>query len=97
MDLTEEQWEEFKRLRQEVRKILLNEWDPLGVKGFPHAQDQYDEYLHEFTQFVWSDSSLGTIVDRFENLERHRMGLNHSDRSRLQEVAKALKSLNVNH
>lgn len=96
MDLTEEQWEEFKRLRQEVREILINVWDPLGVKDFPHAQDEYDAYLHEFTKFVWDDASVETIVDRLQNIQRHRMRLRRSDRDRLQKVASKLRSLEVN-
>ncbi|CDZ67985.1 Hypothetical protein NGAL_HAMBI2605_62680 [Neorhizobium galegae bv. orientalis] len=27
-----------------IRKIMLTEWDPIGVSGIPEAQDEYDAY-----------------------------------------------------
>ncbi|MFD2261794.1 hypothetical protein ACFSM5_02775 [Lacibacterium aquatile] len=28
-----------------IRKILMDEWDPVGVRDNPEAQDEYDEYV----------------------------------------------------
>jgi hypothetical protein len=33
--------------RAEVREILLREWDPIGVRDMPEAQDEYDGYVAE--------------------------------------------------
>jgi hypothetical protein len=33
---------ESRRVRAEVRRVLLDVWDPIGVKDEPNAQDEYD-------------------------------------------------------
>ena len=30
-----------------IRRILMEEWDPLGVDGVPEATDEYDSYLSQ--------------------------------------------------
>ena len=32
---------------EELKALLLNDWDPIGVEGIPEARDEYDAYaLH---------------------------------------------------
>jgi hypothetical protein len=31
--------------RARVREVLMQEWDPIGVRDAPHAQDEYDRYV----------------------------------------------------
>jgi len=33
---------EKRRVKAEIRQILLNVWDPIGVRDEPNAQDEYD-------------------------------------------------------
>jgi len=33
--------------RARVRKLLLHEWDPIGVADVPEASDEYDRYADE--------------------------------------------------
>jgi hypothetical protein len=33
---------ESRRIRVEIRCVLWNVWDPIGVKDDPNAQDEYD-------------------------------------------------------
>ena len=37
--------DESRRIRHEIRRILLQYWDPIGIKDEPLAQDEYDAYL----------------------------------------------------
>jgi hypothetical protein len=30
---------------QELRRLLMTYWDPIGVNGIPEASDEYDTYL----------------------------------------------------
>jgi len=34
-----------RRIRGEIRRVLLNFWDPIGIKNEPMAQDEYDSYI----------------------------------------------------
>ena len=31
--------------RAKIREILMHEWDPIGVRDVPQAQDEYDSYV----------------------------------------------------
>lgn len=35
---------EEKSLLEKLRRVLLNVWDPIGVRDAPQAQDEYDDY-----------------------------------------------------
>jgi hypothetical protein len=35
------------RLLAEIERILLREWDPIGVNDCPGASDEYDSYAFE--------------------------------------------------
>jgi hypothetical protein len=34
-------------LERKVSRILLENWDPLGVRGIPQAEDEYDGHACE--------------------------------------------------
>jgi hypothetical protein len=34
-----------RRVKLEIRRVLLEVWDPIGIKDEPNAQDEYDGYL----------------------------------------------------
>jgi len=36
---------ESRRIRVAIRHVLMDVWDPIGVKDEPNAQDEYDGYL----------------------------------------------------
>jgi hypothetical protein len=36
---------ESRRIRVAIRHVLMDVWDPIGGKGEPNAQDEYDDYL----------------------------------------------------
>jgi hypothetical protein len=36
---------ESRRIRSEIRHVLLRCWDPIGIRDEPNAQDEYDSYL----------------------------------------------------
>ena len=43
-----------KFLLDEIQKILLREWDPIGIQDIPEAQDEYDSYI----PFIYNGSSV---------------------------------------
>jgi hypothetical protein len=34
-----------KRISSDIRGVLLNFWDPIGIKNEPIAQDEYNSYI----------------------------------------------------
>jgi hypothetical protein len=84
--------EEAKRCTALVRRALLEEWDPIGVKDSPHAQDEYDAYVSEVVALVTRHATSEEIFGYLWWLETEHMGLD-GDWSATQKVARALCDL----
>ena len=37
--------EKAKKIHQDIQKVLIDEWDPIGVGGISEARDEYDSYV----------------------------------------------------
>jgi hypothetical protein len=37
--------ETSREVRRNIRRVLMERWDPIGVNGIPEAQDEYDSYI----------------------------------------------------
>jgi hypothetical protein len=42
-----QEWSDWYKRRGagRLRRLLMREWDPIGVNGIPSARDEYDDYL----------------------------------------------------
>ncbi|CDZ39663.1 hypothetical protein G9X64_20315 [Rhizobium sophorae] len=61
-----------------IRKILLTEWDPIGVSGIPEAQDEYDAYADTvFDMLVNQTASVDAIAQYLFKIATEHMGLSH--------------------
>lgn len=58
-----------------IRRILLKEWDPIGVSEIPEAQDEYDSYVGEIHKMLISRKPKYEIFDYLWWLETEHMGL----------------------
>lgn len=36
---------EIRRIQDEIRRVLVDVWDPIGIKGVSNAQDEYYAYI----------------------------------------------------
>jgi hypothetical protein len=67
---------------RELRGILMDEWDPIGVRGIPEAADEYDGYLGPLAARLREGASAEVIADYLTEIEEGRMGLGESAASR---------------
>jgi hypothetical protein len=64
-----------------VRKILLHEWDPIGVKHAPEASDEYDAYADKAYVMLMDDrASAEAIAAYLYHIAAEGMGLGHQPR-----------------
>ena len=49
--------EELRRIQNEIRKVLMTCWDPIGVKDEPLAQGEYDSYIGGVFSLLWGNAS----------------------------------------
>ena len=36
---------EIRRIQSEIRRVLVDVWDPIGIKGVTNPQDEYDAHI----------------------------------------------------
>lgn len=59
-----------------VKKILLNEWDPIGVQSIPEAENEYDIYIPRICYILMAGRPAGELYECLRWIEEDRMGLN---------------------
>ncbi len=75
------------QMQKEIATILMNEWDPIGIKGVPQAQDEYDVYAMHIASMLNFGSTESEIVLYIFKSETESMGLK-GDLLRAARVAK---------
>lgn len=58
-----------------VRAILMAEWDPIGVRDEPAAQDEYDKYLPTLIGMLEHEATPGEIAQFLSHVSTMEMGL----------------------
>jgi hypothetical protein len=52
-------------LRNSIRGILLNEWDPIGVRNYGGPDDEYDHYIDRILDIIKKKNILKQIYLNF--------------------------------
>ena len=60
---------------QLVRTVLLEQWDPIGVRDHPAAHDEYDRYLPAILNLLESGPTTMEIAQHLGSLATDEMGL----------------------
>ncbi|TCL88057.1 hypothetical protein C8J38_1233 [Rhizobium sp. PP-WC-2G-219] len=81
--------------RANIRKILLNEWDPIGVSDIPAAQDEYDAYADTvFGMLANQTASVDAIAHSLFKIATEHMGLSYPKlKDRCDNAARAVAAL----
>jgi hypothetical protein len=58
-----------------IRRVLLHEWDPIGVRDAPGAADEYDAYVGEVYGLLIRREPRHRMVDFLWWVETEHMGL----------------------
>jgi hypothetical protein len=83
---------ESRRIRVEIRHVLMDVWDPIGVKDEPNAQDEYDAYLGGVYDLLVSGASDENIQAHLWRIVTERMGLSPK-KSDMADTVKALRQI----
>jgi hypothetical protein len=78
---------EFKEIQAEIRKVLMNEWDPIGVADIPEAQDEYDSYIPQVITLLLKSATPEEIAEYLSTVEAREMGLGLHSKNDLMPVA----------
>jgi len=47
----------------EIRRVLLNVWDPIGIRDEENAKDEYDSYIGDVFRLLVSGASDEAMQD----------------------------------
>jgi hypothetical protein len=64
-----------RELRIQIRRILMSEWDPIGVSDNPDAADEYDAYIGGIYELLDGGASKAAIFAHLRGIEVDRMEL----------------------
>jgi|SRR6185437_4244876 len=82
-----------RRGARELRRILMEEWDPIRVRGIPEAADEYDGYLGPLGSRLREGASVDAVAEYLTEVEEDRMGLGESPVARERNTALAARLL----
>ncbi len=71
-------WKEFASLEGFIRLILLVDWDPIGIFGYPAAMDEYDSYAPPICSLLVSGATRESLAAHLREIENRQMGMTHS-------------------
>jgi hypothetical protein len=86
---------ESRRIRSEIRRVLLTVWDPIGVKDAPNAQDEYDSYVFPVFELVTQAKSDEAIVKYLLEIVNDSMGLGSAKESDMLPTLRALREIPI--
>lgn len=81
-------------LMEEIQKIFLKEWDPIGIQDIPEAQDEYDSYVSDIYKLIQSKRTESEVFDYLWGIETGHMGLS-GDKKHTQTIAHRLFKLSA--
>jgi hydroxymethylbilane synthase len=76
----------------QIAQILLEEWDPIGIRHQPGAQTEYDSYVPIVGGLIVQKASVEQIIDLLFDVETRAMS-RQIERERLRPVAEKILAL----
>ena len=86
-----------RQIQEEIGRILMERWDPIGVRGIPEASGEYDGYVGGVYRLLANRAGAEEIARHLRHIEVDRMGLGSKPGhlERLEPVARALREVEV--
>jgi hypothetical protein len=67
--------EKSRKIRVQIRHVLMSKWDPIGVADEPCAADEYDMYIGDVFELLRGAATDAEIAKYLRWVETERMGL----------------------
>ncbi len=83
-----------RKIQENIRQILLEDWDPIGISDVYEAQDEYDGYVGKVYRLLASLVPIEQLVELLSEIETEEMGLTPNT-ERIHKAAVKLYRLNV--
>jgi hypothetical protein len=87
--------EESRRIRVQIRHVLLEVWDPIGIRDAPNAQDEYDSYIGSLYELLTAKAPESELIEYLYLIVHDHMGLDMARREDMEATATAIKAIPV--
>ena len=87
--------ERAREIQRSIGEVLLRNWDPIGVKDVPQAQDEYDSYVGGVYRLIATGASARQLAEHLARIEAEQLGFQDTDPKMLIPLAEKLLRLNV--
>jgi hypothetical protein len=84
--------EEARRIQTEIRRVLMERWDPIAINDQPACWDEYDSYIGGALKLLSENGSDKDLAEYFRRIARERMGL-APDEEAIADTLRALKKI----
>jgi hypothetical protein len=85
---------ESRRIRNEIRHVLLTVWDPIGVADVPECADEYDCCLGGVYQLLTQNGSDDQLAEYLWKQANEHMGLGCSKEA-MKPTVQALRQIHL--
>jgi hypothetical protein len=82
-------------VRDAIRQVLFNEWDPIGVNNNPEHVGEYDSYIAPVYRLLSTDSPEEEIIGLLYRTEKDKMGVLSATPEQLRPIAQKLLGLDI--
>ena len=84
-----------KEIQDQIRSILLTDWDPIGVGEIPEAADEYDGYVGGIYRLLNAHASVDDVARHLHEIVISSIGLSSRGIEDHRDVAEKLCALDV--
>ena len=85
------------QIQRDIHEVLMDHWDPIGVRGIPHAANEYQRFVVEIHRLLVDKASARRIAEHLWNIEVKEMELHPTvgGIERLELVARELLHVDI--
>ena len=87
--------QESRRIRVKIRRVLLDVWDPIGVRNAPNAQDEYDCCLYPVFRLLTTGATDEQIAEWLREQAGEHMVLGNVQTEAMYPTVAALREIKV--
>lgn len=84
---------ESRRIRALIHQVLLEVWDPIGIKDEPNAQNEYDGYIGKVYDLLVCHADDSQLIDYLYWATHDNMGFDAATKSDMKDTVEALKKI----
>jgi len=82
-------------IRDMIRTVLMQDWDPIGIKNTAECYDEYDAYIGGVYRLLARGATDEQIVEHLDRIESQQMLWSRPDKKELYPVARKLLALGL--